>query len=119
MTKIYGIKNCSTVKKALNFLDEHEIEYEFHDYKKVGANRADLKKFVKKFGWEKVLNRKGMTWRNLSADEQRKITDQDSAIELMIEKTSIIKRPILDLGSNQLLGFNESEYLEVMKGCKK
>ena len=116
MTKIYGIKNCSTVKKALNWLDENEIEYEFHDYKKLGASRADLEKFVDKFGWGKVLNRKGMTWRNLSADEQNKITDKDSAIELMIEKTSIIKRPILDSGSNQLLGFDESEYADAFKG---
>jgi arsenate reductase (glutaredoxin) len=111
MIKVYGIKNCNTVKKSLNWLEENNIKYQFHDYKKEGVNKAKLEQFVEKFGWEKVLNRKGTTWRKLDCDKQNSIKDQKSAINLMIEKPSIIKRPIIDLKSQQLLGFDENEYL--------
>ena len=110
MVKIYGIKNCNSVKKALDWMALNNITYEFHDYKKVGADKKVLEKFIKKFGWEKVLNRKGMTWRQLSKEEQGNIKDENSAINLMQEKTSIIKRPLIDAGSNQLLGFDVDEY---------
>jgi len=110
MINIYGIKNCNSVKKALDWMNENNITYEFHDYKKVGADKEVLEKFIEKFGWEKVLNRKGMTWRNLSKQEQENITDKNLAIVLMVDKTSIIKRPLIDLGEELLIGFDEDEY---------
>ena len=113
MTKLYGIKNCDTVKKAMKWLSDNGIEYQFHDYKKDGVDVEKLAEFVKKFGWEKILNRKGTTWRQLSKQEQNKITDNKSALELMQKNPSIIKRPILDLGAKQLVGFDVFEYEEV------
>ena len=110
MINIYGIKNCNSVKKALDWMNENNITYEFHDYKKVGSDKEVLEKFIEKFGWEKVLNRKGMTWRNLSKQEQENITDKNLAIVLMVDKTSIIKRPLIDLGEELLIGFDEDEY---------
>ncbi|MFT6332561.1 MAG: arsenate reductase, partial [Lentimonas sp.] len=70
MITIYGIKNCSTVKKALNWLDENNVKYAFHDYKKEGANESKLKDLTQKFGWEKIANSKGMTWRKLEEDQK-------------------------------------------------
>lgn len=110
MTKLYGIKNCDTVKKAMKWLMDNGVEYQFHDYKKDGVDEVKLTEFVKKFGWEKLLNRKGATWRQLSEQEQNKIMDDKSALELMKEKPSIIKRPIIDFGSKQLIGFDVGEY---------
>lgn len=115
MTKLYGIKNCDTVKKAMKWLADKGVEYQFHDYKKDGVDQTKLAEFIKKFGWEKLLNRKGTTWRQLSEQEQNKITDDKSALELMLEKPSIIKRPIIDLGAKQLIGFDVGEYEEGFK----
>ncbi|MFT5703988.1 MAG: Spx/MgsR family transcriptional regulator [Rickettsiales bacterium] len=108
MIKIYGIKNCSTVQKALKWLLENNIEHQFHDYKKDGIGEEKLKEFIKNFGWQKVLNSKGMTFRKLS-DSEKPLNEID-AIALMKEKTSIIKRPIICEESIQLLGFDANEY---------
>jgi arsenate reductase len=113
MITIYGIKNCSTVKKALDLLDQNHIKYHFSDYKKEGANKEKLTELTRKFGWEKIANSKGMTWRNLADDQ--KPNDEKSAIALMMEKTSIIKRPILDDGKNQIIGFDPKEYEKILR----
>jgi arsenate reductase len=110
MIKLYGIKNCDTVKKAIKWLVDHGVEYQFHDYKKDGVDRTKLAEFLQKFGFEKLVNRKGTTWRQLSEVVQKKIIDDKSALELMCEKPSIIKRPIVDLGAKQLIGFDVAEY---------
>ena len=110
MITIYGIKNCNSVKKAFDYLDEKKIVFEFHDYKKSGISAQKLEEFVQYFGLEKVLNKKGTTWRKLSEEEQNKIVDDKSAIDLMVQNTSMIKRPIIDLGSKKLIGFDEKEY---------
>lgn len=117
MIKIYGIKNCDTVKKALSWLAAHKIEYQFHDYKKDGVDEEKLKEFLEKFGQEKLVNRRGTTWKQLSKEEQNKITDSKSALKLMLEKPSVIKRPIVDLGSEQLVGFDVREYTSVILGA--
>lgn len=108
MLTIYGIKNCDTVKKALKWLDENNVKYHFHDYKKEGADEKELQKLIKKFTWQKVLNLKSRTWRELSDDQ--KATDEISAINLAKQNPSIIKRPIIDDGSTQIIGFDVEEY---------
>jgi arsenate reductase len=110
MIQVYGIKNCSTVKKALNWLAEHEIEYTFHDYKKSGISEDKIDEWQKVFGWEPLINKKGTTWRKLDSLEQNAVTDKASASKLMQEHTSLIKRPIIDGNGKYLLGFNEEEY---------
>ena len=110
MIKIYGIKNCTTIKKALKWLADNNSKYQFHDYSKKGVDQIKLKELVDKFGWEKILNRRGMTWRKLSNDEKKIIIDKESAIILMIDKPSIIKRPIAELENVHLIGFDANEY---------
>ncbi len=106
---MYGIPNCDTIKKARAFLTKNNVAYEFHDYKKLGADRNLLLRFCDELGYENVLNRRGTTWRKL--DEETKATiNQENAITLMQELPSMIKRPILDTGDKLILGFDQSEY---------
>jgi arsenate reductase (glutaredoxin) len=109
--KLYGIPNCNTVKKARTWLDAHQVAYEFHDFKKLGIDAATLAQWLTQTSWEKLVNRSGMTWRNLSETEKSAVIDNASAISLMQEKTSVIKRPVLVADGKLLaLGFDESTY---------
>ena len=94
---IYGIKSCSTMKKAFTKLDELGVNYNFHDYKKQGIDKESVQRWVNELGIDKVLNKRGTTWRKLS-DEQKQAADSDvdNAIDLLIENTSMIKRPIVE-----------------------
>lgn len=108
-TRIFGIKNCDTMKKARTWLDEHEIGYSFHDYKAVGIDRAHLERWCRELGWERVLNNSGTTFRKLP-ESIRACVDEKRAIALMLEQPSMIKRPILEHGKKLLAGFKSEEY---------
>jgi Spx/MgsR family transcriptional regulator len=108
-TTIYGIRNCDTMKKARAWLEAHDIEYRFHDYKTEGVDRARLAGWVEALGWEVVLNRAGTTFRGLP-DAKRKDLDASKAIELMLEQPSMIKRPVLERGKTLLVGFSAEKY---------
>lgn len=110
MVKVYGIKNCSTVKKAIDWLNERGINYTFHDYKKSGVSKDKINEWQKVFGWEPLVNKRGTTWRKLDSELQAATIDAGSASKLMQEHTSLIKRPIIEGNGNYLLGFNEEEY---------
>ena len=107
--KMYGIPNCETVKKARAWLDARRIAYDFHDYKKNGVDRAALEKWVAEHGWEKVLNRSGMTLRKLDARLTRDL-DARKAVALMLEHPSCIRRPIAAAGGRTLVGFRPDDY---------
>lgn len=109
MTTIYGIKACETMKKARSWLDAHNVAYTFHDYKAAGIDRKTLEGWVKTAGWEKLLNRAGTTFRKLP-DADKEGIDQARAIALMLEKPSMIKRPVLDTGGDLLVGFKPEDY---------
>jgi arsenate reductase len=109
MIKIYGIPNCDTMKKARKWLDKNGLEYEFHDYKKLGVPEKSLKTWVKKAGWDIVLNKRGTTWRKLADDVKNNI-DETSSIQVMLNNPSAIKRPVLESGKTLLIGFKEEEY---------
>ncbi|MCW2309136.1 arsenate reductase [Rhodobium gokarnense] len=109
---IYGIKNCSTMKKAFDWLDANDIDYVFHDYKKEGAGQAALQRWCAAAGWEKVLNRAGMTFRKLP-DEAKADLDEAKAIALMLEKPSMIKRPVLETEATIELGFKPERYAAI------
>ena len=104
--KVYGIRNCDTVKKARKFLEEAGVDYTFHDYKKEGVDADKLAAFVGEFGWDTVLNRKGTTWRKLDDEVKESVTDAASAIALMIENPSMIKRPIVEGKEKNFIGFD-------------
>ena len=113
--QLFGIPNCNTVKKVRDWLENNGVAYEFHDFKKNGVSHALLENWLKQTSWEKLVNRAGMTWRNLSEPEKTAVHDNESAIKLMLEKSSVIKRPLLVKdGKIMSLGFNEATYQELL-----
>lgn len=111
---VYGIKNCNTVKNALDWLKKNKTDFEFHDYKAKGITEAKLKEWSKQVGWESLVNKRGTTWRQLDEKIQNAVKDEASAIALMIEKTSVIKRPLVEKDNKVLvLGFDEDQYKKV------
>ncbi len=106
---IYGIKNCDTMKKARNWLDDHGVAYIFHDYKTAGAAATNLKRWCEALGWEAILNRNGTTFRSLAEAEKTDLT-QAKAINLMQATPSMIKRPILEGKDVLLAGFKPEIY---------
>lgn len=106
---IYGIKTCDTMKKARAWLDGQGVTCRFHDYKAAGLDRAILAGWVAEHGWETILNRAGTTFRALP-EADRAGLDAERAIALMLAQPSMIKRPVLDLGSRTLVGFKPEVY---------
>ncbi|KKC27873.1 ArsC family reductase [Sphingomonas sp. SRS2] len=106
---MYGIKNCDTIKKARTWLEDRSLGYDFHDYKAVGIDRARLQGWVDRLGWEVLLNRAGTTFRKLP-DADRADIDAAKAIALMEAQPSMIKRPVLDVNGELLVGFKPDAY---------
>jgi arsenate reductase len=114
MNTLYGIKNCDTMKKAWTWLDDHGIEYTFHDYKKSGIDREHLDKWCKQLGWEVVLNRAGTTFKKLDDADKANLSEA-KAIKLMLAQPSMIKRPVLEFGKQLLIGFKPDDYAAKLK----
>jgi Spx/MgsR family transcriptional regulator len=109
MTTLYGIPNCDTIRKAKRWLQDNQVEFQFHDFRKDGLDKVQLQAWVEELGWEVLLNKRGTTWRKVS-DEQKAEIDKDSAIELLLAEPAMIKRPVLDLGARRVVGFQADEY---------
>lgn len=110
--RVYGIKNCNTMKKTFEFLDEKKVDYQFIDYKKQAPDASLLVRFADKIGFENLINKRGTTYRKLSEEEKQLLEKEKSALALLSEKSSMIKRPIVEFPSGELvLGF-EPEKIE-------
>lgn len=109
MTTLYGIPNCDTMKKARVWLDAQGVGYTFHDYKKAGVSREALERWCNAVGWDKVLNKAGTTFRKLPDDAKAGL-NQETAIALMLEQPSMIKRPVLEMGDTLEVGFKPERY---------
>lgn len=108
--KMFGIKNCDTIKKAKKWLDDHGIAYEFHDYKKDGLSEAQLNRFIAVVGVEALINKRGTTYRQLDAAIKENLT-LELAKQVMLDNPSIIKRPLLfTQGDHFILGFSTEQY---------
>lgn len=110
---IYGIKNCDTMKKAFRWLEENGVLYDFHDYKKDGADISVLKKAIDAHGWESVINIRGTTWRKLD-DTIKEQMDERVALEVAKDNTSIIKRPIIAYGGELMIGYDENTLSKIL-----
>lgn len=108
-TKIYGIKNCDTMKKAFTWLDKQGVAHDFHDYKKSGVTKAQLQKWCAAAGWETVLNRAGTTFKKLPEGERENLSEA-KAIALMVVQPSMIKRPVIEAGGKIEIGFKPERY---------
>ncbi|GAB3249598.1 ArsC family reductase [Larkinella harenae] len=112
MYTLYAIPNCDTVKKARTWLADHGVEYQFYDYKKQGIDRPTIEHWLTQKPWEELVNRAGTTWKKLPDAE--KPADAEAAIALMMEKPSVIRRPLIEAeGKIIALGFKPDEYENV------
>ena len=107
---LYGIKNCDTMKKARTWLDDHGIEYAFHDYKAAGIEEGVLTGWARRLGWEVLLNRSGMTYRKVP-DKLKEALNEQKAIALMHEQPGMIKRPVLAARGELIVGFRPEVYV--------
>ena len=107
---LYGIPNCTTVKKARAWLADHALDVAFHDFKKQGVDAAWLRAVMAQTGWQALVNTRGTTWRKLTDAEKSAVTDEASAIDLMLAQPSVIKRPVLERDGRYYLGFAEDHY---------
>lgn len=105
---LYGIPNCNSVKKAIDFLNKNKIDFVFHNYKKEGITIEKLKFWSTQVGWEILFNKKGTTWKSIA--DQYKNLNEKIAIEIMLSHNSIIKRPIIESGKKLIVGFDEEAY---------
>jgi Spx/MgsR family transcriptional regulator len=113
MTTVYGIPNCATVKKARQWLSDHNIDHTFHDFKKQGVSETRLQNWVDEAGLDRVLNRRGTTWRKLDDAQRSQAETAHGAIALMSRNPSLIKRPVIEHAQTLLVGFDETRYQEV------
>lgn len=109
-TTLYGIPNCDTVKKARVWLAAHGHDFAFHDFKKQGLARATVAAWLDQLDWEVLVNRKGTTWRKLADERRAAVVDKASALELMLEAPSVIKRPVLAGAGALHVGFSDDQY---------
>lgn len=103
------------MKKAFTWLDEHQVNYQFHNYKTDGLSAKLLNDLLKLVDWQSLLNTRGTTWRKLDEALRNQIDNQDAAIKVMLANPSILKRPLLIDGKRALLGFSEESYSEFVK----
>lgn len=113
MPDVYGINNCDTVKKTITWLKKQKIAYTFHDFKSEGVSAKKLEEWINKAGLEIVLNKKSTTWRSLPFDIQNKMTNKREAIKNMQTHTSIIKRPVVEMGDHLVFGFDETAFINI------
>lgn len=112
---LYGIPNCDTVKKARAWLTEHGVEYDFHDYKRLGIDAARLDAWFAQVDWQLLLNRSGTTWRKLDQAQKAAITSAATAGALMRAQPSVIRRPVIETKGTLLVGFDPQRYAEHFK----
>jgi len=108
--KVYGITNCNTVKKALDWLKENNVAYNFQDFKKLGVSADKLEEWDQKAGYEKFLNKQGLTWKQLEPAVKEATTTKEAALALLQQKTSMIKRSVIEDGDFLFFGFDEGVY---------
>lgn len=96
MITIYGIPNCDTIKKTLDWLKEHNISYTFHDYRKDPVAKTKLQQWSTQLPWQELLNKKSATWRGLSPQEQASAEKKTGALSLLSKHPTLIKRPVIE-----------------------
>ncbi len=112
--KLYGIANCGTVKKARDWLEQQGIAVKFHDFKKHGIDNPTVHNWLQQTDWTKLVNRSGLTWRGLPDERKQQICDSEAATALMLEKPSVIKRPLLERDGKLLhIGFDAASYATI------
>lgn len=111
--KIYGIKNCDTVKKARRWLDEKGLDYEFHDFRADGLTLEMIERWQQSVDLNTLLNRRSTTWKNLDADQRDNLKTEDIQ-DLLVTHPTLVKRPVLETGGKAIVGFNDKTYSNLL-----
>lgn len=117
MVELYGIPNCATVKKARAWLSENGVAHTFHDFKKAAPTPEFISGCLQQIDLDTLLNKRGTTWRNLSAEQQAQANTPDGAIALMCANPSVIKRPVLVRDNQVYVGFSEEMYQQIFQAA--
>ncbi|MFV0476465.1 MAG: ArsC family reductase [Parahaliea sp.] len=113
MITLYGIPNCDTVKKARKWLDQHCVDYQFHDMRNQGIHSEQVKAWLDELGWEVLINRRSTSWQALTANV-RESMDKQQALAAIMEQPTLIKRPLLDTGHERICGFSSDRYADLL-----
>ena len=111
MTTLYGIKNCDTVKKARQWLEQHNIDYRFHDFRADGIDKTQIAQWIDQLGWETLVNKRSTTWKQLD-QATRDTLNENTVTEVILDNPTLIKRPLLDIDGHYSVGFKAAEYQE-------
>lgn len=109
MNRLYGIKNCDTVKKARSWLEQRGVNYEFHDFRADGLTAAQVQSWIAELGLDTLVNKRSTTWKELS-DSQKNAFNSEAAVQIIVDNPTLIKRPLLDTGALRQVGFKEADY---------
>ncbi len=112
MITLYGIKNCDTVKKARRWLEDHRVEYDFHDFREDGLDAVRVQRWVEELGWENLVNKRSASWKALDESARREMTAASAAAAILAQPT-LIKRPLLDTGKERFTGFSAERYQRI------
>ncbi|WP_013123883.1 arsenate reductase [Thiomonas sp.] len=107
---VYGLNQCDTVKRARQWLQAQCVDFQFVDFKKTPPSAAQISAWAEAVGWEALLNKRGTTWRKLDAATQARVVDATSAVAVLAEHPSAIKRPVVETGGQLLVGFDEADW---------
>lgn len=113
MIKVYGIKNCDTVKKARTWLESKKIDYQFHDYRVDGVTEKQIKQWIGELGLDAMVNKRSTTWKEMN-EETKASLNEKTAVKVFLEHPTLIKRPLLDNGKIRYLGFKEEDYKKIL-----
>ncbi|WP_062060567.1 ArsC family reductase [Cellvibrio sp. OA-2007] len=112
MITLYGIKNCDTVKKARTWLEQNKVDYHFHDFRADGLTDTQVKSWIAEIGLDTLVNKRSTTWKEL--DESTKTNfDETTAVAIISANPTLIKRPLLDTGTQKQVGFKDAEYTRI------
>ena len=109
MTTLFGISNCDTVKKARNWLDQHGVDYQFHDFRKDGIERSQVNGWIEALSWEVLVNKRSTTWKSLDENTRQSLT-AETVIDIILEQPTLIKRPLLVTDNLHQVGFKAADY---------
>ncbi|MGQ9426097.1 ArsC family reductase [Gilvimarinus sp. F26214L] len=109
MITLYGISNCDTVKKARRWLESRDVEFRFHDFRTDGLSAPQVQEWIGDLGLDVLINKRSTTWKNLS-EAERSAVDESSAVQLILDNPTLIKRPLLEKGQQRMVGFDQQRY---------
>ena len=115
MTKltVYGIKSCDSCRAARKFLGDKDMEFTFHDLREDGLDIQMLERWSDRLGWERLLNKRSLTWRKIP-EVDRNDMNKDKALAAIIERPTLMKRPVLEANQFIAVGFSEKRFSDFL-----